>query len=213
MIAMKNIMIIDEKGTLRDLQPELEQKGYKVSSIHNGQVLERIESERPDLIILDGKRHREDFRSVRKRLNIPVLAIVDKGVSIRDNIGADAYLPRPLTTRKVLARIRKIVRAQDAPTMRVGDITLNLETRSVTKAGHTFPLTPKEFKLLKIFMLRQGEVLTRRYLMKNVWETEYIGDTRTLDVHIHWLRGKIEDDPNMPIHLRTVRGVGYRFEV
>ena len=97
--------------------------------------------------------------------------------------------------------------------LRVGDLTLNLESRHLTKGGLTYKLTPKECELLEVFMSNEGKVLTRRFLMKRVWETDYLGDTRTLDVHIRWLREKIEDDPSAPLYLRTVRGVGYRFEV
>lgn len=92
-------------------------------------------------------------------------------------------------------------------------ISLDLEKRSVTTRGDTTHLTPKECALLATFMDNGGEVLTRKFLMKEVWETDWTEDTRTLDVHIRWLREKIEDDPSNPVHLRTVRGVGYRFEV
>jgi len=93
-----------------------------------------------------------------------------------------------------------------------GDLNLNLESRHLTKGERTCKLTPKECKLLELFMSNEGKVLTRKFLMKKVWETDYMGDTRTLDVHIRWLREKIEDDPSNPLYLRTVRGVGYRFE-
>ncbi len=97
--------------------------------------------------------------------------------------------------------------------LRAGDLTLNLESCHLTKGELTYKLTPKECKLLEVFMSNEGKVLTRKFLMKEVWETDYMGDTRTLDVHIRWLRKKIEDDPSSPLYLRTVRGVGYRFEV
>ena len=98
--------------------------------------------------------------------------------------------------------------------LRVGGLALDLDRRSVTpRDGEEKRLTPKECALLYAFMNRGGEVLTRRYLMKEVWETDYLGDTRTLDVHVRWLREKIEEEASEPIYLRTVRGVGYRFEV
>lgn len=95
--------------------------------------------------------------------------------------------------------------------LRVGELSLHMEDRTLFKNGRREKLTPKEARLLKAFMSNGGKVLTRKYLMKEVWETDYLGDTRTLDVHIRWLRQKIEDDPSRPRYLRTVRGVGYRF--
>lgn len=96
--------------------------------------------------------------------------------------------------------------------LRTGDLTLNLDERCVIKKGVSTHLTFKECALLEILIRNNGEVLTRKQLMKEVWETDYLGDTRTLDVHICWLRRKVEDDPSQPILIRTVRGVGYRFE-
>jgi DNA-binding response OmpR family regulator len=96
--------------------------------------------------------------------------------------------------------------------LRAGDLTLNLDERCVIKKGNSTHLTHKECALLEILIRNNGEVLTRKQLMKEVWETDYLGDTRTLDVHIRWLRKKVEDDPSQPILIRTLRGVGYRFE-
>lgn len=96
--------------------------------------------------------------------------------------------------------------------LQAGDLTLNLENRHLTKGKVTQRLNPKECRLLETFMRNGGEVLSRKFLMKEIWDTDYLGDTGTLNVHIRWLREKIEDDPHKPIYLRTVRGVGYRFE-
>lgn len=103
-------------------------------------------------------------------------------------------------------------RAESPKILRSGDLSLNLENCQLTKGNENRRLTPKECKLLEIFISNRGEVLTRKFLMKEVWETNFLEDTRTLDVHIRWLREKIEDDPSNPLYLRTVRGVGYRFE-
>lgn len=103
-------------------------------------------------------------------------------------------------------------KAKSPKILRSGNLSLNLENRQLTKGKESKRLTPKECKLLETFISNGGEVLTRKFLMKEVWETDFLDDTRTLDVHIRWLREKIEDDPSNPVYLRTVRGVGYRFE-
>lgn len=97
--------------------------------------------------------------------------------------------------------------------LQAGGLTLSLGTRRVNNGSKERRLNPKEFELLKVFMRSPGRVLSRKLLMKKVWKTDYVGDTRTLDVHIHWLRGKIEEDPKFPVYLRTVRKVGYRFDI
>jgi DNA-binding winged helix-turn-helix (wHTH) protein len=102
--------------------------------------------------------------------------------------------------------------ARGGEVLRVGDIALNLAQKCILRNGREKRLTPKQFKLLEAFMRRPGEVLSRRFLMRHVWQTDYIGDTRTLDVHIRWVRQIIEDDPDKPRYLRTVRGIGYRFD-
>ena len=128
-------------------------------------------------------------------------------------MGAIFILTPPFTSRKLFSRIRSILRSDEGETMQAGRLTLNLGTRRVNSGSKERRLNPKEFELLKIFMRSPGRVLSRRFLMKKIWKTDYVGDTRTLDVHIHWLRGKIEENPSSPKYLRTVRGVGYRFEI
>ena len=118
----------------------------------------------------------------------------------------------PFTSRKLLYRIKKVAEQLTSREIRVGPLALDPDTRTLRKSKAALPLRPKEAALLKLFMENAGRVLSRQEIMKKVWETDYIGDTRTLSVHVRWLRQKIEDDPNTPRFLRTVRGVGYRFE-
>jgi DNA-binding response OmpR family regulator len=126
---------------------------------------------------------------------------------------AEAFMVPPFTSRKLLYRVRKLAEQLTSREIQAGPLVFDPDTRALRKGGATTQLRPKEASLLIYFIQNSGRVITRRELMRQVWETEYVGDTRTLSVHVRWLRTKIEDDPNKPRFLRTVRGVGYRFEV
>lgn len=119
-------------------------------------------------------------------------------------------LRMPFTARKVVNRIKKLADCVGGRTLSVGNLTLNLDKRCVRRDDHIYRLTPRQARLLQVFMENEGRTLTRKFLMENVWETDYMGDTRTLDVHVRWLRERIEEDPGAPRYLRTVRGIGYR---
>jgi DNA-binding response OmpR family regulator len=125
---------------------------------------------------------------------------------------ADAYLPRPLQLRRLLNRVDKMMPEGQALELRCGDLIFRPAEGVLRKRADELYLNPKLSKLLQLFMQQPGEVLTRKFLMQQVWDTSYLGDTRTLDVHIRWLREAIEDDPTDPTYLRTVRRQGYRFE-
>jgi DNA-binding response OmpR family regulator len=146
-------------------------------------------------------------------LEIPVLLLLPEGAKIDRSIGARAHLRYPFSAKKLTNRVVRLLPAPDDDLLRVGDVTLNIKQRCVIRGDHETHLTPKQATLLEIFLRHPGEILTRAYLMKQVWDTEYMGDTRTLDVHIHWVRIAIEEDHKSPVYLRTIRRVGYRFEV
>ena len=120
-------------------------------------------------------------------------------------------LQMPFTSRKVMNRVQKLLGCREGLVFRAGRLGLNLETRCVFWADKVYRLTPKQAKLLEVFMRHKGRTLTRKYLMEKVWDTDFVEDTRTLDVHVRWLRERIEDQPGSPVYLRTVRGIGYRF--
>ena len=140
---------------------------------------------------------------------IPIILILKD----RDVMGATFVLAPPFTSRKLFNRIGRILKSDEGKILQVGGLTLSLGTRHVNNGTKERRLNPKEFELLKVFLRSPGRVLSRKFLMKKIWKTDYTGDTRTLDVHIHWLRNKIEKDPRYPVYLRTVRGVGYRFDI
>jgi DNA-binding response OmpR family regulator len=125
---------------------------------------------------------------------------------------AQAYMTPPFTSRKLLYRVKKVAGSLTSHTLKVGDLDLNPDTRTLRKGDTAVQLRPKEAALLALFMRNPGRVLNRREIMKEVWETDYADDTGTVNVHVRWLRVKIEDDPSSPRYLRTVRGVGYRFD-
>jgi DNA-binding response OmpR family regulator len=143
---------------------------------------------------------------------VPTILLLEKGHASA-GAAVDAFMTPPFTSRKLLYRIKKVAETLTSREIRVGPLALDPDTRTLRKSKTTQHLRPKEATLLEMFMRNAGRVLSRQEIMKEVWETDYIGDTRTLSVHVRWLRQKIEDDPDAPRFLRTVRGVGYRFDI
>lgn len=144
----------------------------------------------------------------------PCILLVDEQAEVTDEhhrLTCGNVLQMPFTSRRVVNRVVKLLSARQQYVLRVGDLGLNLRTRCVHKGDQVKHMTPKQAQLLQVFMEHAGETLKRKFLMETVWNTDYMGDTRTLDVHVRWIREKIEDDPSHPRYLRTVRGIGYRF--
>jgi DNA-binding response OmpR family regulator len=144
---------------------------------------------------------------------IPIILILREDEKDDDVVEAMFVLVPPFTSRKLFNRIGMILKSDEGKILRVGGLTLKLGTRCVNNGRREWRLTPKELELLKVLMRSPGRVLSRQFLMKKVWKTDYMGDTRTLDVHIRWLREKIEENPSSPVYLHTIRGVGYRFDM
>ena len=142
---------------------------------------------------------------------VPTILLLEKGHAIAGS-RAEAFMTPPFTSRKLLYRLKKVSEALPSRTIRVGDLVLDPVTRILNKGQTRYRLRPKEAALLAFFMRNPGRVLSRQEIMKAVWHTDFVGDTRTLNVHVRWIRLKIEDVPGEPRLLRTVRGVGYRFE-
>ena len=217
------VKILLVQGGLGDsVGPLLERHGYRVVWVQTAkQALERVTSEKPALVIIDVPsliaNAEKLCQEVKRIRDIPVLMLggQDAGVNgkaARAYVGcADEFLPRPLRARRLLLRIAKLLPEGLAIELRCGDLVFRPADGILRKRDKEVYLNPKLSRLLQLFMQHPGEVLTRRVLMQQVWDTDYIGDTRTLDVHIRWLRLAIEDDPTMPVYLRTVRGQGYCF--
>jgi DNA-binding response OmpR family regulator len=213
------LLVEGRKPTAEYLAPVLNGQGHSVVTAHTRRdALAKVQEAQPSVIVLDSPSLRFSSRRFCKALRdadleIPVLLLLPEGAKIDRSIGARAHLRYPFSAKKLTNRVVRLLPAPDDDLLRVGDVTLNIKQRCVIRGDHETHLTPKQAALLEIFLRHPGEILTRAYLMKQVWDTEYMGDTRTLDVHIHWVRIAIEEDHKSPVYLRTIRRVGYRFQV
>lgn len=223
---MQNILIVEDDPTLRQsLSKALRTHGYDVEGLeHAGRLQERVADETPDLVILDVMLPGIDGLSACRALRtagseVPVLMLsarsgdLDKIVGLES--GADDYVTKPFSTGELVARVRALLRrvpAVPVTSLAAGDLAIDLIGRRVTRDGEELRLTHKEFDLLAELVRNEGVVLSRDLLLEKVWGYDYFGDSRTVDVHIRWLRKKIEEDPSQPERITTVRGVGYRFD-
>ncbi|HHS97058.1 MAG TPA: response regulator transcription factor [Chloroflexi bacterium] len=214
------ILLVEGRKTgRRSWAPTLSEKGYSVIKAHTRrEALLQLRQTAPDLVVLDGRHLRFDVyrfsRTVRADGHqIPILLIVPSDWEVERGSGVNVHLREPFTARKLLNRIGRLLPSFSDNVLQVGDLVLDLQQRTVTRGSLNHRLTPKQARLLEVFMRHPGRVLTRRFLMEQVWETDFVEDTRTLEVHVHWLRKAIEDDPAHPVFLTTVRRVGYRFEI
>ena len=213
------ILFVEKNVTTADLlMPGMERKGYHVSVAHTlRQATGRIRSLCPDLLIMDvasfGTRGYKVSDGIRARLDgVPTILLLEKGHASAGS-AAEEFMTPPFTSRKLLYRIKKVAQHLTQHEIRAGHLAVDPKTRTLRKGEEVMHLRPKEADLLELFLASPGQVISRQELMKQIWHTDYVGDTRTLSVHVRWLRQKIEDDPSSPCYLRTVRGVGYRFEV
>ncbi len=231
----KTILVVEDDVNLLDaLRHNLLREGYGVLVARDGQeALDRARETKPDLVILDIMLPRLDglevCRILRKETAVPILMLtakadeVDKVVGLE--MGADDYVTKPFSLRELLARIKAMLRrsglerdATEAPVAReeggivVGDLTIDVERHMAFRGGEALTLSPKEFDLLAFMAKNRRRAFSREHLLEQVWGYEYAGDSRTVDVHVRWLRQKIEADPAHPAHLLTVRGFGYKLE-
>ena len=234
-MAGKQVLVIEDDSTLLDvLKYNLKKEGYEVITAADGvEGLELARRKKPDLIILDlmlpSLDGLEICRILRKDMIVPILMLTARveeiDIILGLEMGADDYMTKPFSMRELLARVRAMLRRaemqeQDAAKgetpgtqiIQAGDLEIDIARHVVKNRGLPVELNPKEFDLL-VFLARNPEqVFNRDTLLTRIWGYDYTGDTRTVDVHIRWLRQKIEDNPEMPRHLITVRGVGYKFE-
>lgn len=199
--------------------PGLRKKGYLVEIAASGeQALALLPDFDPDLVVVHAASMRTSgkriCRSVRAHANgVPILLIMPEGQPAPTDAPVDVALSLPFTPRKLLNRLKPLLPGEGQHLFHTGPIRLDIERKRVRCQGREASLTPRLIQLLKAFMEHPGEALEREHLFRQVWNTEYTGDTRTLDVHISWLRQAIEEDPRDPRFIKTIRGVGYRLDV
>ena len=214
------ILVIEGKRAERSsFVGGLTKKGFRVISVPSGNsALNKLEKEQPDIIVIDadsmrtsGKRICQSLRSATSQT--PIILILGNGVNEKDEFDADIIMRLPFTLQKLLNRIKVLLPIKSSnDVIKSGPIELDLTHRFVKVNEKQISLTPRLTRLLQALMQKPGQVFGRDELFKFVWETEYIGDTRTLDVHVSWLRNLIEDDPRHPDFIKTARGVGYRLD-
>lgn len=226
---MTTVLLIDDEIMITEpLARALRQAGYDVLVAHNGRDgLSLAQSQQPDVVLLDVLIPIMDGWEVcgalRRNSTVPILMLTALGDEVDRilglELGADDYLTKPFSTRELIARLRALLRRVELDRRPIaadnqiiaGPLRLELNTHRLFKDNVELPLRQKEYDLLALLLSRPGDVITRAEFFDKVWGTDWLGDTRTLDVHIRWLREKIETDPGQPHLIQTVRGVGYRF--
>jgi two-component system response regulator RegX3 len=221
------VLVVEDEESYSDaLSYVLRKEGFEVAVAETGpDALDEYDRAGADIVLLDlmlpGLSGTEVCRALRSRGNVPVIIVsakdteVDKVVGLE--LGADDYVTKPYSPRELLARIRAVLRrGQDVEllpdTLEAGPVRMDVERHVVTVSGIEIRLPLKEFELLEMLLRNTGRVLTRGQLIDRIWGADYVGDTKTLDVHVKRLRSKLEKDPSNPSHLVTVRGLGYKFE-
>ncbi|HZU71234.1 MAG TPA: response regulator transcription factor [Acidimicrobiales bacterium] len=223
------LVVEDEESFVEALTVGLPREGFELRVARDGiEAVNLFDVVRPDLVLLDlmlpGMSGIDVCRHIRKSSNTPVIILTAKDSEVDTvvglEVGADDYVTKPYRLRELVARMRAVMRraptgvqALESELVEVGDVRLDAARREVTVRGEVVTLPRKEFELLEQLMNNAGRVLTRDRLLDEVWGSDYVGDTKTLDVHIRRLRSKVENDPTRPTRITTIRGVGYRYEL
>ena len=226
---MTRVLIVEDEDSFSDaLSFMLRREGYEVFIAADGNTaITEFDKHGPDLVLLDlmlpGISGMEVCRIIRGKSTVPIIMLtakdgeVDKVVGLE--LGADDYVTKPFSSRELLARVRAVLRRHGEPeellppTVESGSVRIDIERHVVSVRGEHITMPLKEFDLLEFLVRNSGRVLTRNQLIDRVWGADYVGDTKTLDVHIKRLRAKIEIDPSNPVHIHTVRGLGYKFDI
>lgn len=225
---MTRVLVVEDEESFSDaLSFMLRREGYEVGVATDGSMaLEEFDRHGADLVLLDlmlpGISGTEVCRTLRQRSTVPIIMVtakdgeVDKVVGLE--LGADDYVTKPFSSRELVARIRAVLRRRGEPeemlpsVLEAGPVRIDVDRHVVAVRGETVAMPLKEFDLLELLVRNAGRVLTRGQIIDRVWGSDYVGDTKTLDVHVKRLRAKIEEDPREPTLILTVRGLGYKFE-
>ncbi len=225
-MAEKILIVDDEKPIVDSIKYTLYKEGYDVVVSYDGEdALEKVKKENPDLIILDIMLPKlsglEVCRIIRRTSNVPIIMLTARGEDMDRvvglELGADDYVAKPFSMRDLVARIKAVLRrakisfspSKAKEKLEFDDVVIDIKGRIVLKRGNPVDLSPKEFDLLVTLAENEVRVMSREYLLTHVWGDDFYGDDRTVDVHIRWLREKLEDDPSNPKYIQTVRGIGY----
>jgi two-component system response regulator RegX3 len=224
------LVVEDEDSFVEALTVGLKREGFRVTVARDGaEALDLFDAVRPDLVLLDVMLPKvsgiDVCRELRRRSSVPIIMVTAKGSEIDTvvglEVGADDYVTKPYRLRELVARMRAVLRrrageaaarALSGDALEVGDVALDPERHEVVIRGESVSLPLKEFELLEILLANAGRVLPRDTLIDRVWGTDYVGDTKTLDVHVKRLRAKVEPDPSSPTRIVTIRGLGYKYE-
>lgn len=224
------LLVEDEESYVEALQVGLKREGFRVEVARDGfEALDRFDSIRPDIVLLDVMLPRisgiDVCRQLRKRSQVPIIMVTAKSAEIDTvvglEVGADDYVTKPYRIRELVARMRAVLRRQTRDdggqevgpgAIVVGDVTIDPDEHLVTLRGQPMRLPLKEFELLHLLLANAGRVLPRETLIDRVWGSDYVGDTKTLDVHVKRLRSKLEENPADPQRIVTIRGLGYKYE-
>jgi DNA-binding response OmpR family regulator len=219
-MATATILLIESgRASVPSFASALEKKGFGVSIHHSiGPALSAAEKLHPDVVVLDAASMQTSgtrmCRATRARLDgVPIILVAPENSRPDPGNGASLTLVHPFTPRKLLNRITRLLPGDERYSLELGPIVLNLAQRKLRCQGRDSRLTPKQVRLLEVFMQNPGKLMTRQTLIRQVWHTDYTGDTRTLDVHMSWLRRAIESDPKRPRFIKTIRGMGYRLDL
>jgi len=232
-MGMQTVLLVeDEESFIDALTLGLKKEGFRVEVARDGmEALNKFDVVQPDLVLLDVMLPKisgiDVCRQLRKKTQVPIIMVTAKGAEIDTvvglEVGADDYITKPYRMRELVARMRAVLRRVpneatagmtdlDGNTLVVGEVVLDPDQHKVVVNGAEVAMPLKEFELLHILLANAGRVLPRETLIDRVWGTDYVGDTKTLDVHIKRLRAKVEDDPATPTRIVTIRGLGYKFE-
>ena len=225
---MTRVLVVEDEESFSDaLSFMLRKEGFEVGIAATGpDAVTAYDQHGADVVLLDlmlpGMSGTEVCRTLRQKSNVPIIMVtakdgeVDKVVGLE--LGADDYVTKPFSSRELVARIRAVIRRTGEPeellpqVLEAGPVRMDVERHVVTVDGDTVTMPLKEFELLELLLRNAGRVLTRGMLIDRIWGSDYVGDGKTLDVHVKRIRAKIEPDPAVPVHLVTVRGLGYKFE-
>jgi len=232
-MGMQTVLLVeDEESFIDALTVGLKKEGFRVEVARDGmEALTKFDTTQPDLVLLDVMLPKisgiDVCRQLRKKTQVPIIMVTAKGAEIDTvvglEVGADDYITKPYRLRELVARMRAVLRRVpnestttvadlDGNTLIVGEVILDPDQHKVLVRGSEVSMPLKEFELLHLLLANAGRVLPRETLIDRVWGTDYVGDTKTLDVHIKRLRAKVEDDPATPSRIVTIRGLGYKFE-